>query len=95
MLVPLLDSGIVLSQLVASLQDGVDVLEQVALFVNNFALLEVVLLDTDSVSALLDLLRGEMREFRVDLPSFELLEELLLAYEVVEQSQLLVDFVYF
>ena len=47
------------------------------------------------MSALLDLLRGEMREFRVDLPSFELLEELLLAYEVVEQSQLLVDFVYF
>ena len=95
LLVSLLDSGIVLSQLVASLQDGVDVLEQVALFVDNFALLKVVLLDTDSVSALLDLLRGEMREVRVDLPSFELLEELLLAYEIVEQGQLLVDFVYF
>ena len=95
LLVPLLDSGIVLSQLVASLQDGVDVLEQVALFVNDLALLEVVLLDTDSVPALLDLLRGEMREVRVDLPSFELLEELLLADEVVEQGQLLVDFVYF
>ena len=95
LLVSLLDSGIVLSQLVASLQDGVDVLEQVALFVDDLALLEVVLLDTDSVSALLDLLRGEMREVRVDLPSFELLEELLLADEVVEQGQLLVDFVYF
>ena len=95
LLVPLLDSGVVLSQLVASLQDGVDVLEQVALFVNDLALLEVVLLDTDSVPALLDLLRGEMREVRVDLPSFELLEELLLADEVVEQGQLLVDFVYF
>ena len=95
LLVPLLDSGVVLSQLVASLQDGVDVLEQVALFVNDLALLEVVLLDTDSVPALLDLLRGEMREVWVDLPSFELLEELLLADEVVEQGQLLVDFVYF
>ena len=95
LLVSLLDGGIVLGQLVASLQDGVDVLEQVALFVDDFALLKVVLLHTDSVSALLDLLRGEMREFRVDLPGCKLLEELLLAYEIVEQGQLLVDFVYF
>ena len=41
LLVPLLDSGVVLSQLVASLQDGVDVLEQVALFVNNSSSFEI------------------------------------------------------
>ena len=95
LLVPLLDCCIVLGKLVASLQDRVDILKQVALFIDDFALLQVVLLDADSVPALLDLLRRQVLVFWVDLPGLELLQELLLTYEVVEQGQLLVDFVYF
>lgn len=94
-MVPLLYCGIILSELITRFKNSIYVLKQIALLIDYFALLQVLLLDAHPLSTLLNLFRCEVLELWVDLSDVKLLEELLFANEIIEKGQLRVDFIYF
>ena len=93
--VSLLNRCIILSQLIASFENSVYVLEQVTVLVYDLELSEILLLFLHSLLEFLNLFWREISIFLFDLSTLNLLKELLLTNEVVQQRQLGVDLLYF